>query len=194
MESQPQTVEINFSNDSCTDNYMEDLIELSFSYYDYHKNKDLFESSLETLITNYKENLKALEIKTHLKFLIDFIGKYTNADRKFLESSLENLKMRSNHIDLFYNYLITYNDQVNVLKQAILEKISTHRIINFSHSFNVKLCDSSTDKVSFAIKIIMSYYDDNEEVKKIELDLTINQFYAIFTELQKIDTMIKTLI
>ena len=102
--------------------------------------------------------------------------------------------MKSNHIDIFYNYLITYNDQVNVLKQAILEKAAGHKIINFNHSFNVKLCDSSSEKITFVINLIMSYYDDNEDIKKIELDLTLSQFYAIFNELQKIDTMIKTLI
>ena len=102
--------------------------------------------------------------------------------------------MKQEHIDLFKSSLMTYHDTISTMKRAIIEKVSSHRVIDFSHSFNVKYCDSLSDKVSFVISLLMKYYDDDEQIKKIELDLSLNQFYSIFNELQKIDTMIKTLI
>lgn len=187
-----ENILINFSD--INQDYIEDLIELSFSYYDYHKNKDLFESSLETLIENYSSILKGNEIKKHLKYLIDFISKYTNADKKFIEGSLEKLNMPNKQIDSFYTYLLTYNEQVEIMKKAMIEKVSNNRIINFSHSFDVKMNNSESEKFEFVIKIVMLYLDDNDNEKKLELDLSLNQFYKIFNELQKIDTMINTLI
>ena len=192
MES--QQVEINFSNEKYTDIYMEKLIGLSFAYYDHHNDKEIYESGIENLISSFANQIKSFEIKQQLKYLIDFIGKYSSADIKFVEASLSNMSMKQEHIDLFKSSLMTYHDTISTMKRAIIEKVSSHRVIDFSHSFNVKYCDSLSDKVSFVISLLMKYYDDDEQIKKIELDLSLNQFYSIFNELQKIDTMIKTLI
>lgn len=192
MES--QQVEINFSNEKYTDIYMEKLIGLSFEYYDHHNDKEKYESGIENLISSFANQIKSFEIKQQLKYLIDFIGKYSSADIKFVEASLSNMSMKQEHIDLFKSSLMTYHDTISTMKRAIIEKVSSHRVIDFSHSFNVKYCDSLSDKVSFVISLLMKYYDDDEQIKKIELDLSLNQFYSIFNELQKIDTMIKTLI
>jgi hypothetical protein len=40
----------------------------------------------------------------------------------------------------------------------------------------------------------MKYLNDEDQEKKLIVDITINQFYSIFNELQKIETMVKTLI
>ena len=192
MES--QQVEINFSNEKYTDIYMEKLIGLSFAYYDHHNDKEKYESGIENLISSFANQIKSFEIKQQLKYLIDFIGKYSSADIKFVEASLSNMSMKQEHIGLFKSSLMTYHDTISTMKRAIIEKVSSHRVIDFSHSFNVKYCDSLSDKVSFVISLLMKYYDDDEQIKKIELDLSLNQFYSIFNELQKIDTMIKTLI
>ena len=195
MESQtsPQ-IEVNFANEKYTDVYMEKLIALSFGYYDHHNDKEKFESCIESLIGSFVEQIKPIEIKTQLKFLIDFIGKYANADMKFVETALINIGMKPEHIDNFKSLLIAYHETISTMKRAIIEKVSSHRIVDFSHSFNVKFCDSLTDKVDFVISLLLKYYDDDEEIKKIELDLSLNQFYSIYNELQKIDTMIRTLI
>ena len=102
--------------------------------------------------------------------------------------------MKPEYIDNFKSLLIAYHETISTMKRAIIEKVSSHRIVDFSHSFNVKFCDSLTDKVDFVISLLLKYYDDDEEIKKIELDLSLNQFYSIYNELQKIDTMIRTLI
>ena len=195
MESQasPQ-IEVNFANEKYTDIYMEKLIALSFGYYDHHNDKEKFESCIESLISSYVEEIKPIEIKTQLKFLIDFIGKYANADMKFVETALINIGMKPEYIDNFKSLLIAYHETISTMKRAIIEKVSSHRIVDFSHSFNVKFCDSLTDKVDFVISLLLKYYDDDEEIKKIELDLSLNQFYSIYNELQQIDTMIRTLI
>ena len=44
------------------------------------------------------------------------------------------------------------------------------------------------------MKLNFEYLNDEYEVKKLDLDLSINQFYAIYNDFQKIDTMVKTLI
>ena len=125
---------------------------------------------------------------------MDFIGKYSTADIKFIESSLRSIKLSEEFINTFKVMLGKYNEHVELMKQAIIEKASNQKIKDFKYSFNVKYCDSLSDKVAFVIRIIMVYVDDNEVEKKIEIDLSLNQFYHILNELQKIDTMIKTLI
>jgi len=187
--------EIDFSNEELfTDDYLNQLINLSFAYYDHHNDKENFENNVNNFIGNFSSNIKSSMIKNHLKFFIDFIEKYSTADIKFIENSLLNLKLKNDFIDLFKNMLKFYSDNVENMKNAIIEKITNNRIKDFSYSFYVKFIDSSSEKVNFIIKLNIKYSDDNEEIKNIELDLTLNQFYYIFEEFQKIDTMIKTLI
>ena len=194
-ETNNLNTDIDLSNsDIYTDNYLNQLINLSFSYYDCHNDKEKFENSINNFIEEFSSNIKPNLIKNHLKFFIDFIEKFSSADSKFIENSLLNLNLKNDFIDLFKNMLKFYSDNVENMKNAIIEKISNNRIKDFSYSFYVKFIDSSSEKVNFIIKLNIKYSDDNEEIKDIELDLTLNQFYFIFEEFQKIDTMIKTLI
>lgn len=66
--------------------------------------------------------------------------------------------------------------------------------VNTIFTYLVKYADSSNEKIDFYIKLNFKYLNDEYEEKKLELDLTINQFYALFNDFQKIETMIKTLI
>ena len=102
--------------------------------------------------------------------------------------------MKPDFREQFIKMLINYNENVENMKNAMIEKITNHRMIDFNYSFKVKFVDSLSQKVDFIISIFFKFYDDNEEIKTIDLDLSINQFYYIFEELQKIDTLIKTLI
>ena len=185
---------VNFSEEKYPELYIEKLLDLTFAYYDHHNDKEKYESDISKLINEYTSAVPEAEIKAHIKFLIDFIGKYAATDTKFIESSLASLKMKPDHIDRFKALLGLYVESIEVMKEALIEKITSHRVVDFSHSFYVKFCDSTSDKVTFAIRIMFKYYDDNEKLKTIELDLSLNQFYNILNELQKIDTMIKTLI
>ncbi len=58
----------------------------------------------------------------------------------------------------------------------------------------VKYADSTNDKVEFFIKLIFNYLNDEFQSEKVELDLTIHQFYSLFNDFQKIDTLVQTLI
>ena len=40
----------------------------------------------------------------------------------------------------------------------------------------------------------MKYLNDNGEEKELDSELTLNQFYSVYEQFQKIDTLIKTLI
>ena len=199
MES--TTTEINqkdFNNDidlnDYSNEYLIQLISTAFTYYNPNNDKEEFEGSVENLIRNYSENYKPIQIKSNLKYFIDFIGKYSNSDIKFIENSLQNINMKPDFREQFIKMLINYNENVENMKNAMIEKITNHRMIDFNYSFKVKFVDSLSQKVDFIISIIFKFYDDNEEIKTIDLDLSINQFYYIFEEFQKIDTLIKTLI
>ena len=183
MES--TTTEINqndFNNDidlnDYSNEYLIQLISTAFTYYNPNNDKEEFEGS----------------VKSNLKYFIDFIGKYSNSDIKFIENSLQNINMKPDFREQFIKMLINYNENVENMKNAMIEKITNHRMIDFNYSFKVKFVDSLSQKVDFIISIFFKFYDDNEEIKTIDLDLSINQFYYIFEEFQKIDTLIKTLI
>ena len=177
-----------------SDDYLIQIISIAFTYYNPNKEKEEFESSVDNLITSYSENYKPIQIKSNLKFFIDFIGKYANTDIKFIESSLQKINMKPEFREQFIKMLMIYNDNVENIKNAMIEKITNNRMIDFNYSFKVKFVDSTSQKVDFIISLYFKFYDDNEQINTIDLDLSINQFYYIFEELQKIDTLIKTLI
>jgi hypothetical protein len=58
----------------------------------------------------------------------------------------------------------------------------------------VKYAESTNDKVEFFIKLNFNYLNDEFQTEKIEFDLTIQQFYSLFNDFQKIDTLVQTLI
>lgn len=68
--------------------YLYRLIELSFIYFDSFTDKDKYEEDIEDFISNFASQAKSNETKTNIKFLIDFIDKYSNADANFIEESL----------------------------------------------------------------------------------------------------------
>ena len=177
-----------------SDDYLIQIISIAFTYYNPNKEKEEFESTVENLISSYSENYKPIQIKSNLKFFIDFIGKYANSDIKFIESSLQKINMKPEFREQFIKMLMNYNDNVENMKNAMIEKITNNRMIDFNYSFKVKFVDSTSQKVDFIISLYFKFYDDNEQIQTIDLDLSINQFYYIFEELQKIDTLIKTLI
>ena len=87
-----------------------------------------------------------------------------------------------------------FSERIETFKNAMIEKITSQRIINFCHSFKVKFIDSQNEKINFIINIKIKYLNDNGEEKELEMELTLNQFYSVYEQLQKIDTLIKTLI
>ena len=97
-------------------------------------------------------------------------------------------------INFFLQKMNGYNERIETFKNAMFEKITNQRIINFSHSFKVKFIDSQNSKINFVINIMIKYLDDNNEEKELEMELTLNQFYSVYEQFQKIDTLIKTLI
>ena len=191
----PQTEVIDFGDqEKYNDEYLSQLILLSFSYFDHHIDKDKYQSGLENLTGNFGSIIKPQLIKIQLKYLIDFIDKYPNADRKFIENFLLNIKMKKEMIDFFLQQMSGYNERIETFKNAMFEKITNQRIINFRHSFKVKFIDSQNSKINFVINIIIKYLDDNCEEKELEMELTLNQFYSVYEQFQKIDTLVKTLI
>lgn len=132
-------VNITFEDaDKYTDDYMDKLIRLAFDYYDHHNERDKYENSILSFISQYQSSIKVFETKANLKYLIDFIGKYPTADVQFIDNSLSSLHMKSNYIDLFKKMLYSHSDDINILKAAMIEKMSNHRVLDFSHSFASK--------------------------------------------------------
>ena len=87
-----------------------------------------------------------------------------------------------------------FNERIETFKNAMIEKLTSQRIINFNHSFKVKFIDSQNGKINFVIHIKMKYLNDDGEEKDLDMELTLNQFYSVYEQFQKIDTLIKTLI
>ena len=193
--SESKNIEIDFSDqEKYSDEYLNQLILLSFSYFDHHIDKDKYQRGLENLTANFGSQIKPALIKMQLKYLIDLIDKYSNADGKFIENLLLNIKLKKEMIDSFIEKMASYSERIELFKNSLLEKISNQRIINFSHSFKVKFIDSQNSKINFVINIIIKYLDDNCEQKELEMELTLNQFYSVYEQFQKIDTLVKTLI
>ena len=190
--NETKNIDIDFSN--YPDEYIDQLILLSFSYFDHHIDKEKYQRGLENLTGNFGETIKPQLIKIQLKYLVDFIDKYSNADAKFIENYLVNLKLKKEDIDLFIKKMYGFNERIETFKNAMIEKITSQRIINFCHSFKVKFIDSQNGKINFVINIKIKYLNDNGEEKELEMELTLNQFYSVYEQLQKIDTLIKTLI
>ena len=190
-----KNIEIDFSDGEIySDEYLNQLILLSFSYFDHHIDKDKYQRGLENLTANFGSIIKPALIKIQLKYFIDLIDKYCNADGKFIENLLLNIKLKKEMIDSFIQKMASYSERIELFKNSLLEKISNQRIINFSHSFKVKFIDSQNSKINFVINIIIKYLDDNCEEKELEMELTLNQFYFVYEQFQKIDTLVKTLI
>lgn len=102
--------------------------------------------------------------------------------------------MRSSEIEYFRKCRHANLEKIESYKLANFGKIAKNRVTDFSYSFYVKYADSSNEKVDFFIKLNMKYLNDKFEKKTLELDLTINQFYSLYNDFQKIETMVKTLI
>ena len=193
--NESKNIDIDFSDpEKYSDDYLNQLILLSFSYFDHHIDKDKYQRGLENLTANFGSIIKPALIKIQLKYLIDFIDKYSNADGKFIENFLLNVKLRKEFIEIFIQKMASYSERIELFKNSLLEKISNQRIVNFSHSFKVKFIDSQNSKINFVINILIKYLDDNSEEKELEMELTLNQFYSVYEQFQKIDTLVKTLI
>ena len=190
-----QKYDIDFSDTvKFTDEYLTQLILLSFAYYDHHIDKEKYERGLENMTENFGSTIKPQLIKIHLKFLTDFIDKYSNADAKFITQYLQNVKLRNEFVEDFVKKMYNFNERIESLKNAMIEKINNNRIMDFSHSFKVKYIDSQGSKINFVINIKIKYLDDNEELQELDTEMTLNQFYSVYEQFQKIDTLIKTLI
>ena len=193
--SESKNIEIDFSDqEKYSDEYLNQLILLSFSYFDHHIDKDKYQRGLENLTANFGSIIKPSLIKIQLKYFIDLIDKYCNADGKFIENLLLNIKLKKEMIDSFIEKMASYSERIELFKNSLLEKISNQRIINFSHSFKVKFIDSQNSKINFVINILIKYLNDDGEEKELEMELTLNQFYSVYEQFQKIETLIKTLI
>ena len=134
--NESKNIDIDFSDqEKYSDEYLKNLIILSFSYFDHHIDKEKYQSDLENFTSNFGSIIKPQLIKIQLKYLVDFIDKYSSADGKFIENFLLNIKMRKEMIDLFIQKMCGYNERIETFKNAIIEKITNQKIINFSHSF-----------------------------------------------------------
>ena len=58
-------------------------------------------------------------------------------------------------IDLFIQKMCGYNERIEIFKNAMFEKITNQRIINFKHSFKVKFIDSKNSKTIFCNKYLV---------------------------------------
>ena len=126
--SESKNIEIDFSDqEKYSDEYLNQLILLSFSYFDHHIDKDKYQRGLENLTANFGSIIKPSLIKIQLKYFIDLIDKYCNADGKFIENLLLNIKLKKEMIDSFIQKMASYSERIELFKNSLLEKISNQR-------------------------------------------------------------------
>ena len=100
--NETKNIDIDFSDsEKYPDEYLNQLILLSFAYFDHHIDKEKYQRGLENLTNNFGSIIRPQLIKIQLKYLIDFIDKYSNADPKFIDTYLTNLKLKKEYIDTF---------------------------------------------------------------------------------------------
>lgn len=112
--------------------------------------------------------------------------------------------MKQDEIEYFLKLKGLYSDKIENFKLANLNKLMKNKILDFQYNFYgmyihynkhiVKYVDSVSEKVDFYIRLNIKYLNDDQKEDNLGLDLTIQQFYSIFNDFQKIETMIKTLI
>jgi hypothetical protein len=51
-----------------------------------------------------------------------------------------------------------------------------------------------SEKIDFFIKLKIKHQSDENIIKDLDIDLTINQFYNLLNDFQKIETMVQTLV
>ena len=111
--------------------------------------------------------------------------------------------MRQNEVEYVKRCRDIHFEKIENFKLANLGKTMKNKISDFSYSFYgktklfiklVKYADSANDKVEFYIKLVFDHINDEFKSEKVDIDLTINQFYSLFNDFQKIETMIQTLI
>jgi hypothetical protein len=94
-----------------------------------------------------------------------------------------------------------YTPRIERLTLAKLNKKMKNRIYDFSFSFYgkvlydlVKYFDAIQDKVDFLIRLKFKYINDEGKEEECDMDMTVGQFYSIYNDFQKIETIVKTLI
>jgi hypothetical protein len=126
--------------------------------------------------------------------LIDTVDKLHSCEEKFVEDTLTSVfSMADRQIQIFKQMLYHNNEKIQRFKMGLLGKVLKSRVQDFSYNFNIRYAEKSSDKVDFGIRILIKFINDQGKQDKIDMELTINQFYSIFNEFQKIETMIKTL-
>ena len=196
-----------FKFDKFDDEFSFKLIKLAFDHYDLYINvlyvywkAEEYEERRESFFTEFSK-VKPTEIKTYLISIIDSIDKLYNTEDKYIEDSLLSIfSMSDKQIHMYKLMLQQNNEKIQRFKLNLLGKAMKSRILDFSYNFNIRYAEKNSDKVDFAIKILIKFINDqgNEDKMQsgkicINKDLTINQFYSLFNEFQKIETMIKTL-
>jgi len=169
------------------------IIEHSFDHFDLYVIGEEFEERRENMLREFTD-YKASDVKMYLHSLIDSIVKLYNAEEKHIDETLRSQFSMSDKQVFFYKQLLSQNyEKISKFKTNLLGKVLKSRIIDFSYNFSIRYAESNNEKVDFAIKLLFKYVNDSGNEDKLDIDLNINQFYSLFNEFQKIETMIKTL-
>ena len=169
-------------------NNISKLLNLSFNYYDLSNNS--FDDLLQDYIDNSQE-LKPLEIRTLIKFLIDLIGK--DLDSTSIKDSLTQISMPENFIEQFISMKSQKISSIENMKLALSRKTMKNKIENFDYSFFVKYADSDNSQVEFRVKLNFKFNNSEGKTDFLEFDMSISQFYQLMNDFSKIETIMQTL-
>ena len=84
--------------------------------------------------------------------------------------------------------------KIDGIKLISKNKINFGRINQFKTSFFIKYADSQGSNFNLRVKLLINYMNNENKEIKYEFEMSLSQFYQVFNQMNKIDSIIKTLI
>ncbi len=170
---------------------IEKISNLALMYLDTNSNfEENVQEFIEESYTQYK--IKSSVIKYLLKILIDIFMK--KSDNNLISSELYQLNFNNDQINGILMLKKSNIKKIEGIKLISKNKINFGRINQFKTSFFIKYADSQGSNFNLRVKLLINYMNDENKEIKYEFEMCLSQFYQIFNQMNKIDSIIKTLI
>lgn len=166
------------------------LINLGFSYFDLTNIQ--YDDMIQKFLEETSNKLKISELKIILKYFIELIVK--DLAENTIQKVLSNLNISKENQKRFLELKYENLQLINKMSLSLCKKIFDNKLLNFSYSFYINFGNVYNDKVEFCLKITINYKNNNGIFQTIILELSISKFYQLLNDLNKIETIFKTLL
>lgn len=170
---------------------IEKINNLALMYLDTTSN---FEESVQDFIedTYSQYKIKSSVIKFLIKLMIEIFMK--KSDNNSISNDLSQYNFSNDQINNILSLKKVNVKKIEGVKLISKNKLVFGRINQFKTSFYIKYADSNSTNVNFTVKLLINYVNDENKEVKYEFEMGLSQFYQLFNQMNKIDSIIKTLI